>query len=638
MLKSKSLSGACLTALLLSACTTTAGSSSSTAGGIFSNFKPTYKSLSSSYYDTLNMETIAENHITVTEEDLVKLAVNADLSDAKGFIGVAHASSYLETGESHNLVLEEGLTGPINLMKDNLLAAWDGPAPDIQVFISSQDSYHGRAYKENFIILPIGALMNIADERTEIEGEENKVGSEGELAAFMAHEMAHILLGHYKRGVEKELKDRLNTSAAQISTVGAVIAGVDVSTSGGQVNFRLENEAKTTDVVQKVLLTKAILSETNNLLSASASREQEDHADLLAADLLARSGYEVSNVSDFLDRSRQAQKTAAERLSQMSDDRKLLLGTVAQQAGFGQKSGWAGLGIDLGIAIGTQMLNSFLDNASSTHRTTEKRMNFISEYESLWVNRVIETDEESPESVGALDKSETWDAYHKLFNEGASSQDGEIIGALRSDEVKELFGAYRLAFEAKRLKNTPVPPIESFLAGTSEAEIRAAAAARQAAINEQNAEISNLIEEALAKRPDEPEILLIAADHFLSQRNTSRATALLEAAAEQEGTGPFVYVKLADAYFAGRRFDDMLATIETGKEAIQTEIPFYPVQIGYLAHQKDWDGARALFAKCEETKAENYIEKCNETMEPVRIEEARQRANAQQNLKFPWSN
>ena len=579
--------------LAVSACATTEASSAATVSGLLSNTKSAQATFEGTFYDTLDMAKVEEGHYVVTDADYEKLALTEDpRKSAKGFIAMAHAASYIETGASRNLVTDPSIVEPLNRIRDRLLAAWDGPAPDIQIFVSGEQGYHGNAFQQNFIIIPVGAIAAIADDREEINGEPNLPGEEDELAAFMAHEMAHILLGHYQRGLSASYTDKLNNGAAAISTVGVVLGNAELIGSGDQKTIQIGNEKKATEQMESLLIGHAILKQTNLVLSASASREQEDHADLLAMDLLARAGYNPEQVSVFLDRSRQAQVSQELDLQKMSDEQKVLASAFSQKLGGGQGNFLT----DLGVTVGLNMMNSWMNKASATHRSTEKRIENVSGYSERLATSLM------PRLADGSNLGGTEGFYLASFSASEESTDGlgADLTALRSDHAASLLDAYRKAFEAERY-------IQS-----SDEEVVAKAGA--------------LLNEAVTVAPKEPQILLIVADYFTRTGNARLAADYLEVAVAQPSSGPLNYATLASAYYASGQYEKMEAAIVEGEKKVGTEVPFLHLRISLLAQQKKWGEAVATYEKCKATEAQGIIQNCNAAMVPVDAELERQRA------------
>jgi len=227
--------------VMSTACETTAGSGASSFAGLMSNFQETQARFNGTFYETLDMATIADGHVASEDMEVRRFLSQGSLGESNEFIGTIHTSLHVKDGTFVNLVSSEAVMVPLAQIRDQLLAQWTGPQPeDILIVVSDEMGYEGRALKENVIILPIGALLDIAfgvpgesADGTEQgvdpevaaldrelaekyglnlavvaeDGEPPQPSTQSELAAFIGHELAHILLGHYQRGdgaVERE--------------------------------------------------------------------------------------------------------------------------------------------------------------------------------------------------------------------------------------------------------------------------------------------------------------------------------------------------------------------------------------------------------------------------------------------------
>lgn len=566
--------------VLFGGCATTAGSSGSTLSGLRSNFQSTESTFDGTFLATLDMNTVAAGHYEFADEDLQKLALTGDPTTARGFVGVAHSEIYATTGFRRNLVVTPEIIQPLNEIKERLLDAWDGPAPDIAIFVSGEASYHGQAFPKNFIVLPIGAVLDVTDPRTEINGQPNSIGSEDELAAFMAHEMAHILLGHYKRAEGMTLRDRLNNSASGLALVGIVATGLEMQGSGDNAQLGLKDEQRSNDLVRQAALANAIFKEGNMLLSASASREQEDHADMLASDLLARAGYRPANVKSFLERSEQGERRIAASLEELNSQQSVIATALVGQLGGGQGN----LVNDLLSRGAVSIYQNFSNRASATHRSTAKRVENVFAYETRLQEAVY------AEGVDPAQLDQTTQAYLAVFN-GEKEAPSGAIAKMRTGRAAEILNAYRAAFEAQKLMLT-----------TQEGAPERA---------------WELLQSAVAAAPDEAEILLIEADYHTKTNNHGESVRVLERTIGLPGSGPLNYGTLAEAYISNRQYPKALEAIEKGEEATGTKLPFLPIRIAYHARIEEWGEAVSTNKICQESESETLRAKCTEMMAPV---------------------
>ncbi len=161
---------------------------------------------------------------------------------------------------------------------DRLLASWTGSRPDARIWLTPDTAFTSDVSVGGAIFLNTGLIRYFHDAP--------EIQKEDALAFVLAHELSHILLGHTAAQREnKALKNGVFSAMKWGSMVGRFSAG-----SGA------------TDAVSKAILSsmgaKAFL---DTALFPSWSRGQEEEADALAVDLMARTGYSVSAATDVMD-------------------------------------------------------------------------------------------------------------------------------------------------------------------------------------------------------------------------------------------------------------------------------------------------------------------------------------------------
>lgn len=103
--------------------------------------------------------------------------------------------------------------------------------------------------------------------------------SEDEIAAIIAHELSHILLGHFNADIVTNVQDRINSMGEM---------GVVLKTAAEKNQLASKND-------QQLLQRLQLLKDITDIVALPAwGRKQEREADLLAIDLLAKAGYSPS--------------------------------------------------------------------------------------------------------------------------------------------------------------------------------------------------------------------------------------------------------------------------------------------------------------------------------------------------------
>jgi predicted Zn-dependent protease len=115
--------------------------------------------------------------------------------------------------------------------------------------------------------------------------------TEGELAAVLAHEIAHVVQRHLLRSVETD-------SHMQLPTLAAILAAIIVGGSNPQVS--------------EAVLASSIAGSTQHQLTYSRQHEQE--ADRVGLDILARAGYDPRSMVSFFEKLQQANRYGDNRL------------------------------------------------------------------------------------------------------------------------------------------------------------------------------------------------------------------------------------------------------------------------------------------------------------------------------------
>lgn len=116
-----------------------------------------------------------------------------------------------------------------------------------------------------------------------------ELGSEDEVAAVLAHELAHVILRHPSSDVVEDVQSRLLTYTALALAAHGAIA----QRTGNTTGLPLHTEA---------LIAETLLLQLNQgVIGPAWVRAQEENADLLGLDLLVRAGYAPKAMETLLD-------------------------------------------------------------------------------------------------------------------------------------------------------------------------------------------------------------------------------------------------------------------------------------------------------------------------------------------------
>ena len=327
--------------------------------------KPLYERVEGPYIDSVDFERAANRQRqTDPDDDIHALALRSDSGSQRRFYGLVHATLFQSEALHRHLVRDEEALKFVDTVKDRLLRGWQGEAPEIGFVITADPNMRGIAYEQNFILIPIGLLISAE--------------SDDEVAALIAHEMAHILLGHFADEDSKDAERRFTQGLDAIGTYSAKArttrARIDENGNVEYYEVADEDAEELRDHIQLAsMLTREV---ARTVYFPSLSREQEDAADLLGMDLMAKAGYNPNGMSSLLLRTAEQVKHQEARLDVLQE----------QERAAARKAAVA-IGLDPEDTVSIALLETGLDiysnwraNARKTHRDIEERQTNAAAY------------------------------------------------------------------------------------------------------------------------------------------------------------------------------------------------------------------------------------------------------------------
>lgn len=229
---------------------------------------------------------------------------------------------------------------------DRLLAGYPGPKLRYEVYVTSGKGYEAQITSEGAITVPVGLLISAE--------------SEDEIAFVLAHEMSHAIMNH--TGKEEMTKEADDT--AMLLLAGSAMLNDELGGRHGNLNT----------VSEAIMLTYAL---NKAIFEPSWSREQEDEADLLAADLMNSTGYNYDaaytvfeRLADDIRRSEKEKQDAEFALHAHVD-------SLMKQGRFSE-------GLDIAFDRLAQapatILGKILSEAMKTHSAPENRREDLASY------------------------------------------------------------------------------------------------------------------------------------------------------------------------------------------------------------------------------------------------------------------
>jgi len=167
-----------------------------------------------------------------------------------------------QRAQGMGLVHAPKLQASLQAILDKLAAQAPVQGMSCRVYIRAADTWGANASADANVYLNLRTIRDVE--------------SEDEMAAVLAHELSHVILEHHDADALQSVQER----AIQLSLVAAMASGM--AGAGAAV----------TSATQAIYAGATSLKATQAVVSPAWQRDQEAEADVLAADLLVRAGWD----------------------------------------------------------------------------------------------------------------------------------------------------------------------------------------------------------------------------------------------------------------------------------------------------------------------------------------------------------
>ena len=319
------------------------------AGGMFGGL------FSGDVYTTFNGKFI--------DTDDVKSATAAPQRGTAGSLGFSGSGGLIGTS-TWDAIPAQTLNDYANGILKRLLAGWSGPHPAIRLHVISDPGFQANSTGAGDIFISRGWFVQCQ--------------YEDQIAAIIAHEMSHILLDHFAREEANEGRRRAIAGAASASIAAYTLGSTRVTQSGTQVHVGVDNQRKLNDDVQRTLIIKFAIEEVTSFAFNSAwAREQEEEADLLGIDLLARAHYSVRQMTEALKTLQKYEAESAAEADTLSAEYKAAMEDAAQSGDINAMEGTAKKAMVDALLRGASRLH---DRLSRNHPDYDVRIKAVQAY------------------------------------------------------------------------------------------------------------------------------------------------------------------------------------------------------------------------------------------------------------------
>lgn len=230
------------------------------------------------YINTLKSRHIEPRDDVVADRSGIQLARREALGPHKVPVPLPSVTAYAQK------VVERLLQG----------SAISGVVPEIHVVADPR--IHGSAFPDGTILLTLGAIRNFR--------------TEDQLAAILAHELAHIILRHHDSDWFMDSQQR---GMAALEFALEMRQKIEKMRSRGRDDQGAEH-------LKMRFIAKGVVFASELLIDSPYTRVQEDQADLLAFDMLHAAGYSMRAMSALLGLVAQQEKKALEDAEKRQTD------------------------------------------------------------------------------------------------------------------------------------------------------------------------------------------------------------------------------------------------------------------------------------------------------------------------------
>jgi Zn-dependent protease with chaperone function len=309
-------------------------SGSSIFGGLFGNGK-THEKFDGKYIATLN-----------------SLTVSAP-------VGITPDQTGLQLAR-REAIGEHGVPVPLPAIKfyaervlDRLLRASGVTGVTPNVVIIAEQQIHGHAFPDGTIFLTLGAIRNLK--------------TEDQLAALLSHELSHIVLKHH---------DSDWFMATQEQGLAALQFGLDLRQQIKKAQGKSADDNSLEDLKIRYLA-KGVVFGSQLLIASPFSRAQEDEADLLGVDLLAKANYSINDMDRMMEKLVSQEKQNFEDAKKHKVDQKQAIKDLAAE---GKSKGLFKSIVSALDGVFDKITESMTAEFGALHRAAVERRESLDEY------------------------------------------------------------------------------------------------------------------------------------------------------------------------------------------------------------------------------------------------------------------
>lgn len=437
------------------------------------------------------------------------------------------------------VVNSDEINGYLESIASELLDKWEGEKPEYAITMVYGDELNAHVTSHQNIFLPTGWI--------------HTVESEDELAAILAHELAHIILRHPYTLEERKQGQHFLEDAGQWATTLTMMSGMRGGKNNGQFNLSIADQDETTKRMLTVMAASGAIYEIKrSLVDPNITRKQEEQADFLAIDLLTKAGYNRNAFLDVMQRLADYRADVKDRMAKLEEEHEAAQSKLEEQVDQLMAKGDLSTGMataldgvtNIAMEQGVGRFQAWLSERRRTHFDPDYRSQRARAYMRTHYARSL-----PPENLkSSFERAKRQSGFNAIFE---AHKDAELaLNLLKAGQTSE---ASQLAYGAIR---TP------------------------------------------ARHSPYPWMVLAEVRH--EQRRVNDAVENYELAIKRKGP-PDVYQSLARLHWQQGEQERALSTLEEGRNAYDDDDVFLPLAAQMHGMLGRNDEAARIVERCKST-------------------------------------
>lgn len=367
--------------------------------------------------------------------------------------------------------------------------------------------------------------------------------SEDEVAFILAHELSHVIKGHYSTNDYFAKQKRLVKVLSKLSMAITLVRGKEAKNK----SYNAADLAKIKNQQEDTLKLQLLINEVSEyMLNSSLTRAHEEEADLLAIDLLAKTDYSVNGYVEAFERLQKNEQYVKDKLQNIQQRMVALM----------------------------VLMDGGKDDSTSTEKKVMKQ---VMQYAGSQILKEFAKEHPSAEERRKVVAKYVKENYRTKRR--TSMKEEQYAELKQQDNFKHSIAAYAAVGELERK-----------VTSTSKANSK---------ISMSDIEQVMTDGEVLLKH-DDAYMHYVLAGAYKALNKSEQYTQQIQAIGNLEGASQRIFEAVMSYQLAEGEYSQLKKTIDLAMSMIGEAPAFYPYLVSYFTHEKDDSGLKTALNECSE--------------------------------------